>query len=73
MSRFMLAYKNVVNKIDDINTMIFDEIDAGLSGSMAQTVAQSKRLVQNKTNNRCITFAANCKFGLKQILLLANK
>lgn len=41
MSRFMLAYKNVVNKIDDINTMIFDEIDAGLSGSMAQTVAQS--------------------------------
>lgn len=41
MSRFMLAYKSVVNKIDEISTMIFDEIDAGLSGTMAQTVAES--------------------------------
>ncbi len=41
MSRFMLAYKQVVNTVDDIHTMIFDEIDAGLSGAVAQTVAES--------------------------------
>lgn len=41
MSRFMLAYKMVVGNLDQIDTMIFDEIDSGLSGAMAQTVANT--------------------------------
>ncbi len=40
LSRFMLAYKIVVAEIDDIATLIFDEIDTGLSGNMAMVVAQ---------------------------------
>ena len=40
LSRFMLAYKIVVADLDDIGTLIFDEIDTGLSGKMAGVVAE---------------------------------
>lgn len=40
MSRFMLAFKNLSSKIDDIDTMVFDEIDTGISGKIAQVVAE---------------------------------
>jgi DNA repair protein RecN (Recombination protein N) len=40
MSRFMLAVKNITARIEKIPTMIFDEIDAGISGQMASVVAQ---------------------------------
>ncbi len=40
MSRVVLAYKIVVSEVDDIQTIIFDEIDSGLSGNIASVVAQ---------------------------------
>ena len=40
LSRFMLAYKIVVADLDQIDTLIFDEIDTGLSGKMAEVVAE---------------------------------
>ena len=40
LSRFMLAYKIVVADLDQISTLIFDEIDTGLSGKMASVVAE---------------------------------
>ena len=40
LSRFMLAYKIVVADLDQIDTLIFDEIDTGLSGKMASVVAE---------------------------------
>ncbi len=40
LSRFMLAYKIVVADLDEIGTLIFDEIDTGLSGKMAGVVAE---------------------------------
>ena len=39
MSRFMLAVKNITAKVENIPTMVFDEIDTGISGNMAQKVA----------------------------------
>ena len=39
MSRFMLAVKNITAKAEHIPTMVFDEIDTGISGTMAQKVA----------------------------------
>ena len=39
MSRFMLALKNVIAELDDIDTLIFDEIDTGISGVIAKVVA----------------------------------
>lgn len=40
MSRVMLAYKIVVSEVDDIQTIVFDEIDSGLSGNIAMVVAE---------------------------------
>jgi DNA repair protein RecN (Recombination protein N) len=40
MSRFMLALKNIIAKLDNISTMVFDEIDTGISGRIAQVVAE---------------------------------
>ena len=52
MSRFMLAYKSTVAKLDDIDTLIFDEIDSGISGDVGKQVAtkinalaQSKQII----------------------------
>lgn len=40
MSRFMLAIKNIIAGLDGIETLVFDEIDTGISGKVAQTVAE---------------------------------
>jgi len=40
MSRFMLALKNITAGLDGIDTMVFDEIDTGISGNVALVVAQ---------------------------------
>ena len=40
MSRFMLALKNIIARLDRIETLVFDEIDTGISGVVAHTVAQ---------------------------------
>ena len=39
MNRILLAMKVVVSRLDDIGTVIFDEIDTGISGNVAQIVA----------------------------------
>ena len=49
MSRVMLAYKIVVSSVDDIHTIVFDEIDSGLSGNIATVVSEyMARLSRNK-------------------------
>ncbi len=49
MSRVMLAYKILISTIDDIHTIVFDEIDSGLSGNIAFIVAEyMARLSRNK-------------------------
>ena len=40
ISRIMLAFKEVFASFDDIDTMIFDEIDTGISGRTAQIVGE---------------------------------
>ena len=40
LSRFMLALKNTITNLDGIDTMVFDEIDTGISGNIADIVAQ---------------------------------
>lgn len=40
LSRFMLAVKKIFADVDNIDTMIFDEIDTGISGKTAQVVAE---------------------------------
>lgn len=55
MSRIMLAIKTVLAEHDDIDTLIFDEIDAGISGRTAQAVSEKLHLVAKKHQVICIT------------------
>ncbi|MDD4211414.1 MAG: DNA repair protein RecN [Clostridia bacterium] len=45
MSRFMLAIKTIIAKTDNIPTMVFDEIDTGISGKMAQAVSKKLAII----------------------------
>lgn len=53
MSRIMLALKVILSQIDDIDTMIFDEIDTGISGRIGQTIAN--KLAHISRNRQVIT------------------
>ena len=55
MSRIMLAFKKIIAAYDEIPTMIFDEIDSGISGAAASVVG--KKLCQIAENHQiiCIT------------------
>jgi len=55
MSRVMLALKAVMAEVDGIGTLIFDEIDAGVSGRTAQMVAEKLSQIANTRQILCIT------------------
>lgn len=55
MSRIMLAIKNVLSQQDSIDTMIFDEIDTGISGQAATKVAKKLYSVSMGKQVICVT------------------
>lgn len=55
LSRIMLAMKSVMAKKDDISTLIFDEIDVGISGRTAQKVSEKLGLLALEHQILCIT------------------
>lgn len=55
LSRIMLAIKNVLADTDEIPTLIFDEIDTGISGRTAQMVSQKLNAIGKKHQVICIT------------------
>ncbi len=55
MSRVMLAIKTVLANTDNIGTLIFDEIDTGISGITAQKVAEKMALIAKTHQILCIT------------------
>lgn len=55
MSRIMLAIKTVLADRDDTSTLIFDEIDAGISGRTAQMVSEKLALLSRNHQVICIT------------------
>ena len=58
LSRIMLAIKNVLASADDIPTMIFDEIDTGISGRAAQKVGIKLSEIAGKRQVLCVTHLA---------------
>lgn len=58
LSRIMLAVKAVLAKHDEIETMIFDEIDVGISGRTAQMVAEKMSLIGKEHQVICISHLA---------------
>ena len=69
-SRIMLAIKAVLAETDDIPTLIFDEIDAGISGRTAQMVSEKLHLIAGSHQVLCITHLpqiaamADCHFEI---------
>lgn len=55
LARIMLALKNVMAKQDAVQTMIFDEVDAGVSGRAAQKVAEKLLSVSEGRQVLCVT------------------
>ncbi len=55
LSRIMLAIKTILAKSDQIETLIFDEIDAGISGRTAQMVAEKMNVIGKNHQVICIT------------------
>lgn len=58
LSRIMLAIQNVLSANDNVGTMIFDEIDTGVSGSAAEKIAKVLKSVGTKGQVICITHSA---------------
>ena len=55
LARIMLAMKNVLAEKDQVGTLIFDEVDTGVSGRAAQKVAQKLRSVARHKQVLCVT------------------
>ena len=65
LARIMLAMKNVLAEQDQVATLIFDEVDTGVSGRAAQKVAEKLRSVARTKQVLCVTH-------LPQLAALAN-
>jgi len=65
LARIMLAMKNVLADQDSVGTLIFDEVDTGVSGRAAQKVAEKLRSVSRNKQVLCVTH-------LPQLAALAN-
>lgn len=65
LSRIMLAIKNVTAEKDDVPTMIFDEIDTGVSGKAAQKIGVKLREISRNRQVLCVTH-------LSQIAVMAD-
>ena len=55
LARIMLAMKNVLAEQDKVGTLIFDEVDTGVSGRAAQKVAEKLRSVAKHKQVLCVT------------------
>lgn len=55
MSRFLLALKACFSQIDSIGTMVFDEIDVGVSGRVAQAIAEKLHQLSRRHQVLCVT------------------
>lgn len=55
MSRIMLAFKKIISEYDGISSIIFDEIDTGISGETASVVAKELSKISEHHQLICIT------------------
>ena len=58
MSRIMLAIKKVLADVDEVNTLVFDEIDTGISGVASNKVAEKMKEISKNHQIICVTHLA---------------
>ena len=72
LARIMLAMKNVLAEKDQIDTLIFDEVDTGVSGRAAQRVAEKLRSVAAHKQVLCVTHLPQLAALAETHLLIAK-
>lgn len=70
LSRVMLAIKSILADKDDVETLIFDEIDSGISGRAALKVAEQLKKVSNNKQVICVTHLAQIAAAAKTHLYI---
>ena len=73
LSRIMLAIKSVLSEKDGISTLVFDEIDTGVSGSAAQKIAVKLKQVSHSHQVICVTHLAQIAAGADNHLLIEKR
>jgi len=73
MSRIMLAIKNVISAADDLGTLIFDEVDTGISGRAAQKVGAKLRAAARDRQILCVTHLAQVAAFADRHLLIEKE
>ena len=73
LARIMLAMKNVLAQRDQVSTLIFDEVDTGVSGRAAQKVAQKLRSVAEHKQVLCVTHLPQLAALAQTHLLIAKE
>lgn len=58
LSRIMLAFKSVLADVDDVDTLVFDEVDSGISGRAAAKVGTLLRGIAARRQVLCVTHLA---------------
>ncbi|MBO4693280.1 MAG: DNA repair protein RecN [Clostridia bacterium] len=70
LSRVMLALKSVLASNDDVDTLIFDEIDSGISGRAAEKVGYQLKSVSHGRQTVCVTHLAQiAAFAVNHLLI----
>lgn len=72
LSRIMLSLKNVVNESDGIDTVIFDEIDAGISGKTSRKVGIKLKEIGREAQVICVTHSAQISSLASQHLYVSK-
>lgn len=73
LSRIMLAIKNMISYNDTIGTLIFDEIDTGVSGRASQKIGLKLKSVSKNTQVICVTHSAQIASNADEHFLIQKK
>lgn len=73
MSRIMLAIKTILANVDSIPTLIFDEIDTGISGKAAQKVGEKLSYISKNHQVLCVTHLSQLACMADNHLLIEKK
>lgn len=73
LSRIMLAIKNILSYNDTIGTLIFDEIDTGVSGRASQKIGLKLKAVSKNTQVICVTHSAQIASNANQHFLIQKE
>ena len=73
LSRIMLAIKNIIAKNDSVGTLIFDEIDTGVSGRASRKIGLKLKSVSEHTQVICVTHSAQIASVADEHMLISKE